>query len=668
LVYLQKKNDMKKSYFILPILCFAIFFGCAPIYKTAQEKYELGQFNTAIPLFQESLNKSQHEREKGKINMYIGDSYRLSNRIAEALPFYEKALEEKYYTDALAFHYGKALKASGRYEDAAKQFSGFVKTGSDYALVKQAKDELEGLKVADSLAKGNPYMRVTNLAGVNTEAIDYAPVLWGDKMVFTSSRNASKIYEATGTGFTDLYMIDTAKLNDSEAGVMPFSDVVNSNGFHEATPAFAKEGKMMIFARSNSGAKGEKNILDVNLYISEMTENEWSEAKLLIDITQTKKSWDGTPTFSTDGQTLYFASDRDGGYGGLDLWSSKMNDRGEWSRPRNMGKDINSPANEMFPHVSAEGELFFASDGHQSLGGLDIFEAVRADGSITVRNLGAPINSSSDDFGMVTLSEKSGYFTSNRSNENSKGDDDIYHYIDETPAIKVVNYYLAGVTKENRDDVISILPDVKLTLNNLNGGMIDETVSDSKGNYRFPKMVELEENYTIFAVKNDEYKSHSDQFSTVGKEANSSELTGDTTDIVFNKELMLITKPKEIIILEKTGEASFLILYDLAKWDIRPDAAEELDKVVEYMRDNPTLHIELGSHTDSRGRAAYNMNLSKKRAASAVEYIVSKGIKKNKLVAKGYGETDLAVPNAKTNEEHQKNRRTTIKNLDKKKE
>ncbi len=657
---------MKKIKFILPILCFALFFGCAPVYKAAQEKYELGQFNTAIPLFKESLNKSQHEREKGKINMYIGNSYRLSNRIVEAVPFYEKALEEKYYTDALAFHYGKALKTAGRYEDAAKQFSGFVRTGSDYALVKLAKDELEGLKAIDSLVEGNPYMRVTNLAGVNTEAIDYAPVLWGDKMVFTSSRNASKIYEATGTGFTDLYMIDTAKLNDLEAGVVPFSDVVNSNGFHEATPAFAKNGKMMIFARSNSGAKGENNVMDVNLYISEMTGSEWSEAKLLIDVTQTKK-WDGTPTFSTDGQTLYFASDRDGGFGGLDLWTSKMNDRGEWSRPRNMGKEINSPANEMFPHVSAEGKLFFASDGHQSLGGLDIFEAVRVDGDITVRNLGAPINSSSDDFAMVTLGEKSGYFTSNRSNENSKGDDDIYHYIDETPAIKVVNYYLAGVTKQDEKGAISILPDVKITLNNLNGGTVDETVSDSEGNYRFPKMLDLEQTYTIFAVKNDDFQPHSDKFSTVGKEAKPSELTGDTTEIVFNKELMLIAKSKEIIELEQTGEASFQILYDLAKWDIRPDAAEILDEVVEFMKNNPTVHLELGSHTDSRGQAAYNMKLSKQRAASAVEYIVSKGIDRDKLVAKGYGETDLAVPNAKTTEEHQQNRRTTIKNLDRKK-
>ena len=650
---------MRRNNFLAIALIALLFSACAPVYKTAKERFELGEFNASIPMFEEALKKSQHEHEKGKINFYIAESYRLSNRIEEAVPYYETALEEKYYEDKLAFYYAEALKAAGRYEDAAKQYDAFAKTGSDYALVKRAKEQLTNMQAIDSLSKPHEYMKITNLAGINSTSADYAPVLWKDKIVFSSTRNASEIYEATGGGFSDLFVIDTTELNSEGATVEPLSSNINTNGFHEATAAFTNDGKTVIFARSNSGKKDEKNLLDVNLFTSDFSDEDWSEAKLLVDVVNTKK-WDGTPAFSVDGKSLYFASDRSGGFGGLDIYVTKMNDRGEWSRPRNLGKEINTAGNELFPHVSKDGKLYFSSDGHPGLGRLDIFEAVRVDGEITVRNLGAPINSTADDFGFISLTEKSGIFTSDRKEDGAKGEDDIYHFVDETPEIKIVQYYLAGLTYEDSDDKKSILPEVKLTLQTTNGATIDETVSDADGAFRFPKEVSVDMDYRIVGDKGDDYLKHTTEYSTIGKAVDPTTLEKDTTEIVFNTEVTLKIKRDEIKILDSIGTTEVMILYDLNKANIRPDAAKILDDFVEYLKTNDKK-IELGSHTDARGRADYNMELSERRADSAVAYIVSKGIDRDRLVAKGYGETDLAVKNARTTEEHQKNRRTTIR-------
>lgn len=668
-VIIEKPKDKMKRLSIISILLLALaVFACKPAYQSALEKIELGEYNTAIPMLESALAKANQEHEKGKIHFYIGECYRMSNRLPEAVDHYEKALANKHYEDKLAFYYGYALKATGKYEEAKKQFSGFTKTGSDYALVQRAKKEILNMPAVDSLSQPNEYVTLTNLEGVNTDAAEYSPTMYKDKLVFSSTRRKEKVFESTGGGFADLYMFEFEDKEKGTGTATPFNKSINTDGFHEASAAFSKDGMTMVFARSNSGAKGEKDIVDVNLFISKFEDGDWSAPKLLTDVTQTK-SWDGCPAFSADGKTLYFASDRSGGYGGIDLYSSKMNDRGDWGRPRNMGRTINTPGNEMFPYVSEEGKLYFSSDGHPGLGGLDLFEAERAAGVITIKNLGAPYNSSSDDFGMIATGEKTGYFVSNRASDNAKGDDDIYAFIDKTPEIKIIHYFLEGITYQKAENGSTTeLPDVKLQLKDANGEVIDETVSGPNGKFKFTKEIAIDADFEIEGIKNPEhfYKGTT-VFSSKGKAVDPESFEEKEKDFTFSTEVTLGEIPKVIEVLEKTGEASFEILYDLDKFDIRPDAATILDKVVEYMQNNDHV-FELGSHTDAQGDFDYNQELSEKRAKAAVDYIVSKGIAPERLVAKGYGETDLKIKNARTPQEHQENRRTTLKKLDSKKQ
>lgn len=668
----KPRYKMNRLSIISIILLGLAVIACKPAYQNAIERKELGEFNSAIPLFEAALAKTNQEQDKGRIHFYIGECYRMSNRMSEAVEHYEKALASKYYEDKLAYHYGFALKSLGRYEEANKQFSGFAKTGSDYALVQRAKKEITHMDEVDSLSKPNEYIKVTNLAGLNTEEADYSPTMLQDKFIFSSTRRKEKVYEATGGGYSDLY---TFNFEDKEAGTgtaVPFNKKINTDGFHEASAAFSRDGSMMIFARSNSGDKDEKVLTDVNLYISKFEDGDWSEPKLLTDVTKTD-AWDGCPAFSADNKTLYFASDRSGGYGGIDLYASKMNERGDWGRPKNMGRAINTPGNDMFPHVSEDGKLYFASDGHPSLGGLDIFEAVREDGVITIQNLGAPINSSSDDFGLIKSGEKTGYFTSNRTTDGAKGDDDIYAFIDETPEIKIIHYYLEGVAYANDKGTRTKLGDVKLQLLDANGEQIDETVSDIEGKFKFPKEIAIDQDFTIKGTQDEKiYYPGETKFSNKGMALDPQSFEEKEKDFTFQTEIELGRIPEALQVFTDTEEgkddviAEFNILYDLDSDAIRPDAAEILDEVVTFMKNNDFV-MELGSHTDSRGGAAYNQALSERRAKSAVAYIVSKGIDPDRLVAKGYGKSDLKIKNARTEAEHQENRRTTLKKLDSKK-
>ena len=655
---------MKNSHILVILLFIGGLFSCKPAYQNAKDKYKLGEYQTAIPLFESALKKGKHAKEQGEINFYIAESYRLSNRIEEAIPYYEKALDGKYYNDKLAFYYGMALKSAGKYDEAKKQFSGFIKIGGDGFLVKRARSELQNMSDIKDLSEPKKYIRLENLAGINSESADYAPVIWGENLVFTSTRKKEKTYEATGDGFADLYYIPLDKIKEADLTPEAFSATINADGFHDATPAFTNKGETMIFARSNSGEKKEEVIFDVNLYQTEGSEEEgWSEPKVVVDLVKNNK-WDGTPAFSADGKTLYFASDRDGGYGGLDIYYATQNGRGEWSRPKNLGKSINTAGNDMFPHVTKDGVLYFSSDGHPGLGGLDIFQAVRVDGEITIENMGAPVNSSADDFGMIITGEKEGIFTSNRMDENAKGDDDIYWFIDETPEIRIINYFLAGISyEEDSAQNRTILPNTNIVLTDKSGQVVEKVTSDENGKFEFEAQIEVDTEYELLAEESEDHYKKLITYSTVGKGIDPEGLEEDTTNITLNTEIAQERKPEEIIILEETGETEVQILYDLGKFDIRPDAAVILDDFVKYLQEHPEVNVELGSHTDSRGGARFNQQLSEKRAKAAVDYIVSKGIDQERLTAKGYGKSDLKIANAKNEEEHQQNRRTTIKTV-----
>jgi len=374
-------------------------------------------------------------------------------------------------------------------------------------------------------------------------------------------------------------------------------------------------------------------------------------------------SWDSTPALSADGRTLYFASNREGGFGGTDIYSATRDGRGRWGNVRNLGPKINTHGNDMFPYSAIDGSLYFSSDGHPGFGGLDIFRAERREGQLTVDNLGSPINSNDDDFGLFLFSPTKGFFTSNR--EDGTGDDDIYTFVNNDPDLKIINYFLSGTTVTADDESNeTILANTSVKLFDKEDNLIAEEITGREGKFIF--RVYTEEDYYVLGEKLD-YLTTRVSFSTIGKSIPKKNLTKLITNTQFTIKI-----PLDKIVIDKAIVLEN-IYYDLDEDYIRSDAALELDKLVAILEDNPEIKIELSSHTDSRQTAVYNLDLSNRRAQSATKYIIEAGIDTERITARGYGESQLILSDEKINnlptiEEqeaaHQRNRRTEFKILE----
>jgi outer membrane protein OmpA-like peptidoglycan-associated protein len=335
-----------------------------------------------------------------------------------------------------------------------------------------------------------------------------------------------------------------------------------------------------------------------------------------------------------------------------------MDSRGRFSKIKNLGPEINTPGDELFPYVAEDQKLYFASDGHPGYGGLDLFVVKRQNGRTVIENLGQPINSNGDDFAIFLFSADRGFFASNR--DGGKGDDDIYTFINEDPDLKVVNYYLHGITyTPDKTGKLQVLPNTKVSLLDERGELMQDYTSGDDGKFQF--RVYENENYNLVA-ENSGYLVKRQSYSTKGKAVDPSTLKELVTNITLDT-MMVLDKIEinKVFVLDN-------IYYNFARWEIRPDAAKELDKLVQLLQDNLEINIELSSHTDSIDTEAYNLQLSQKRAESAVQYLIQHGIAPNRLVAKGYGESKPIARN--TNPDgtdnpvgRQKNRRTEFKIL-----
>lgn len=638
-------------------------------YKKGVRHFDAGEYNLALTQFQKA---SKGTIDPARLNYYTAESYRLSNRFGEAVPYYQKAIEANTTEPDARLNYAYALKSQGNYTGALEQLQQYLasapKTTAKTTLDK-ARREVETLKAIDIIAKNKALINLKNVGNLNSPGAEFAPVVRGEELVFTASRK-EQVYKNNGQPMLGLYKTKLPQNPDETGSTTPvgapelFSTNVFQGDVNEGTPAFSKDGKTMIFARGNNGKR--KGGADVDLFISRLGENNTWSQPLRLPISDSL-AWDGSPAFSGDGKTLYFASNRAGGAGGIDLYRTSIDASGRFSRPVNMGRDINTPGDEMFPYVGPNAKLYFASDGHPGLGKLDVFVATRSGGVTRVENMGQPINSPADDFGLIYTSPSSGYMASNR--QGGKGDDDIY-FFQEGPAAdtttiakntpdnapKTVRYFIAGTVSANETPVAP-LDSAKVTiLDDATGQPIAEATTGQPGTFgKYP--LQEGKDYTILAERKG-YLTHREPFTMQGKSIPQIFLTKPVTDTTFNVPILL-----DKATLNKTFVLDN-IYYDLDKYNIRPDAAEELDKLVTILKDNPTLKIELGSHTDARASDAYNQKLSQNRAKSAVEYIVSKGIDPARLTYKGYGETQLIVKNAKTEEEHQRNRRTEFKILE----
>lgn len=628
-----------------------LLVGCGPE-KKAMKSFRFGKYQSVINYYESVLAK---DPTNSKANYYIAESYRLTNRIKEAEPFYAKAKGRDVNRDSVMLHYAHALKANGKYEEAKSQLEDLAVNVKNEDFKGRVQREIDGLNYINELSQKQSYYKVKSLDALNTPLSEYSPAYLNGELYFTASRDDNRTYLATGTPFTKLYKAKTSGANVDASTIEPLPDRINTPNVNDGCVAFSPDGRIMIFAKGNSGKR--KGNPDVDLYMSRFRNGQWDEPiQLNINLPD---SWESTPAFAPDGRTLYFSSNRKGGFGGLDIYTARMDSRGRFSRVRNLGPDINTSGNELFPYVSESNKLFFASDGHPGFGMLDLFEVKRANGRDVVENLGQPVNSTADDFGIFLFKADRGFFTSNR--EDGKGDDDIYTFVNEDPNLRVVNYYLQGVTMTPRQDsTLEILPNTKVTLLDGRGELMQDFVTGNDGKFFF--RVYENENYTMVG-ETDGYLVKRQPYTTYGK----------SVPLETLKELVTNITLDTIMVLDKLEKNKVFVLnniyFDLDKSDIRTDAARELDKLVDLLTDNPEIKIEMASHTDSIASHAYNMQLSQRRAESTVAYLISKGIAPDRLVAKGYGEEKPIARNTNPDgtdnpEGRQRNRRTEFKILE----
>ena len=654
-----------RNYITYVLFTFLLYFTSLSVYAQKNlnkglKKFNKGEYEQAIQIFKKQIKSNSH---LGETNFWIAEAYRLSNRLKLAKPYYEEAIKHEFEKDELNYNYVKALMIHEEYNLAQSKLEEYLVSNEDLDLeedteenvsirkeLKRVKVLLSNIYMLENLQEQKPIFRIKHMPFINTRHAEYAPFYYKGELFFTSNRDSDNIYKGTGTGFTDIYKVKSKGAIIDTTKVEKMTSRINHSDANEGSLAISPNGKIRVFARGNNGKK--KGTQDVNLYISYLRKGKWTEPEIM-EISYLE-GWDSNPCFSKSGKKLYFSSNRPGGYGGADLYAAKRDDRGRWVQVKNMGSSINSMGNDMFPFVSRYGKFYFASDGHVGFGGLDIFAAERENGTTVVRNLGKPVNSSSDDFGIFIFSKGKGFFCSNR--PGGKGDDDIYTFVNTDPEKKIINYYLKGkVLAQNNNK--KILSGATLSLYDKEGKFIGHVTSDKKGRYKF--RVYEEEEYEII-VEKEGYLSARVNFATIGKSVKKETLTKQVNTKVFDLDIYLNTlELNKAIVLEN-------IYYDFDRSNIREDAALELDKLVNILNDNPKIKIELGSHTDNKGEASYNEDLSQRRAESAVRYIIEKGIEETRLEAKGYGESTPIAKNINEDgsdnvEGRQKNRRTEFK-------
>lgn len=654
---------VKSLIFVLMTIILAACHSDKSISKQAQKHFEKGEYELAIRELSILKNKGI---EIEQTNFLLGESYRLSNRITQSLPFYQVAKSKGFTDKLLPFHMAMAAKSIGNYELTKQYLTEFLSSKPNRAMQIKSEIELENLSEIPKLLSKNSPVTLIPLQG-NTPQTEFDAKKIGNELVYTSSSKPG-IYKNNGLPF--LGIVKAPLKSESEIGK---SEILSPNLFKEnandGSPAFTKDGKTVVFARGNTG-KSKDPSPDVDLYISTRNGTTWSEPERLA--ISDSLAWDGSPAYSVDERTLYFSSNRRGGKGGLDLYRVPIDNSGRFGRPINLGAAINTPGDEIFPFVSGNGKLYFSSNGHPSIGGLDLFVASRNENEIVVEHLGVPMNSIGDDFAISLSDSTQGYLSSNR--PGGKGDDDIYYFkssgaedrwwssdpapmVDTTAQAKIVNYNLQVKVIDAEGKA---LEGVKVSIRK-NGQSLEAEKSNSKG---LLEMIPLEENDELaFKLEKEDYLTARSSFSMEGKEIPKSLLKKEVTDTTYVVQIQM-DRPEIGKEISKLFEVNS-IYYDLDKADIRPDAAEELDKIVQFLSDNPQMNLELGAHTDARASGAYNLKLSQRRAESAVKYIIQRGISNDRIQPRGYGETQLINECADgvdcPEDMHQQNRRTEFK-------
>ncbi len=588
--------------------------------------------------------------ESADLYKKIADSYYFNADYDEASIYYDKLISNypsevvpEYY-----FRYAQTLRALKDYSKADSMMTAFNKVSNkDYR--------------ADLFVESPDYLSTTgyrasnytleDIKTINSRKSDFAPMLYDGKLIFATARDSSggsrRIHKWNNQPFLDLYESKVGEASKSYSKPEPFSKELNSR-FHESTTTFTNDGKTVYFTRNNYNqgkyGKAKEGTNKLKIYKSSKKNGKWGtpvEMPFNSDEYSTAH-----PALNQDNTRLYFSSDMEGTLGLSDIWYVDISEDGSYGEPVNLQKPINTEGRESFPFMSDTNNLYFASDGHPGLGGLDIFVTTPDDKEGVeeeIINLGEPINSSYDDFSFIVKdSILVGYFASNR--KRGLGSDDIYKFNQEIACAIIAD----GVTLDK--DSNEPIGGVTVELIDKDSNVINSTVSDDEGNYKF-ESTSCEDQYIVRGIKED-YNGDEKLFNTPN-------VSGTVSNNLY---LELAKKPLKVgDDLAKVLDLN-PIYFDFDRFNIRRDAALELEKVVAVLNEYPAMFIDVRSHTDSRARDAYNEKLSEKRNKSTIAYLIDQGINSSRLTGRGYGESQLV--NGCSNgvdcseEEHQLNRRS----------
>ena len=630
---------MKKRIYILSILSVLVFnsvFAQKAKTSRAIKTYDNLSYKASINKLLELANKVDASRE---VIEKLANAYYFNGSMVEASQWYEKLIDFYGTTNSEnIFRYALALKAQEKYTKADEVLNTYSKIRPDDSRIKQFLNKNDYVKAIEDVSKD---FELENL-DINTSFSDFGTSTYKNNLIFASSRDEDeKIYKWNQQPFLDLFQLN------NNGSVKEVSGDVNTR-YHESSTTYTKDGKTMYFTRNNffKGKKRNNNekINGLKIFKATLVDGEWTN---LVSMPFNNDNYNvAHPALSIDETKLYFASDMQGTKGASDIFVVDINSDGTYGVPVNLGSKINTEGRENFPYVSDKGMLYFSSDGHLGLGGLDVFR-VEVDKlnqqSTEVINIGKPINSPKDDFGfIINETTLQGYISSNRA--GGKGDDDIYRFVIPEDCTKAVS----GIVKEKKTK--EVLTNTDVFIYDANRNLIHTLKSDASGKFVFNS--ECEDLTYVIEAKKEKYNDASKSFTIKADDKAALELE-------LNPEPQAANIGTDLAVLLNLNP----IYFDYDKSFIRPDAEIELAKIINYMREYPSVKIDVRSHTDSRGRDAYNWSLSNRRNKSTIAYIINKGaISASRITGQGYGETQLKNRCSNgvkcSKEEHQDNRRS----------
>ena len=647
---------LRSTLFLICIVFTSVLFGQEKNLKKAKEQFDRYEYIDAQKTYLRVLEQGYRSADLFK---YLGDSYYYNSQFEEAQKSYEELMnsypnevESEYY-----FRYAQTLKSSEKYDEADIYMKKFTASTTDDQRAAIFEEEPNYLKRIDF--QSGRY-EIYNLA-INSPFTDYGGTFYGeDYVVFSSTRDTlitrKEIHQWNNEAFLELFKANYDKTTGELLEYEKMSGTLNSK-FHESSPVFTKDGNTVYFTRNNfedrKMGKDNQGTNKLKLYRSyKNAQGDWTTPQ---DLSFNSNEYSvAHPALNATEDTLYFTSDMPGGKGESDLYKIAVNSDGSFGTPENLGDRINTEAKETFPFITDSGDLYFSSNGHSGLGGLDIFVTklapITQQDSLVV-NIGKPVNGPDDDFAFAFNEvTKRGYFSSNR--PGGKGGDDIYSFLQTEDLRNFCEITIKGVVKDTQDEII---PNAKVTIFDKDRNVIEVLRADENGAYQSSEKIECSSRYYVRIEKLD-YGMAEMQLDTPD--------TTQTIDLSDYDELRLTKNDQPIQPGDDLAEKLALntIYFGFDQYEIREESKTELDKVVEVMNQYPQMNIEVRSHTDSFGDKEYNKMLSEKRAKATVDYMINQGIKADRISGQGFGEDQL-LNNCSdgvrcSKEKHQENRRS----------